>query len=79
MKQKKQNALSVLLGYAGSHRRLTLLGLGLSAVSMVCSMVPYICIWLAARALIAAAPDWARSQHPQAGHGPCDAGTVGLF
>ena len=37
MKQKKQNALSVLLGYAGSHRRLTLLGLGLSAVSMVCS------------------------------------------
>ena len=29
MKQKKQNALSVLLGYAGSHRRLTLLGLGL--------------------------------------------------
>ena len=49
MKQKKQNALSVLLGYAGSHRRLTFLGLGLSAVSMVCSMIPYLCIWLAAR------------------------------
>ena len=48
MKQKKQNALSVLLEYAGSHRRLTLLGLGLSAVSMVCSMIPYLCIWLAA-------------------------------
>ena len=41
MKQKKQNALTVLLGYAGSHRRLTFLGLGLSAVSMVCSMIPY--------------------------------------
>ena len=39
MKQKKQNALSVLLEYAGSHRRLTFLGLGLSAVSMVCSMI----------------------------------------
>ena len=62
MKQKKQNALGTLLGYAGGHRGLTFLGLALSAVSMVCSMVPYICIWLAARALIAAAPDWARAQ-----------------
>ena len=60
--QKKQNALSVLLGYAGSHRRLTLLGLGLSAVSMVCSMIPYLCIWLAARDLIAVAPDWTQAQ-----------------
>lgn len=62
MKQKKQNALSVLLGYAGSRRRLTLLGLGLSAVSMVCSMIPYLCIWLAARDLIAVAPDWTQAQ-----------------
>ena len=63
MKQKKQNALSVLLEYAGSHRRLTLLGLGLSAVSMVCSMIPYLCIWLAARDLIAVAPDWTQAQN----------------
>ena len=62
MKQKKQNALSVLLEYAGSHRRLTLLGLGLSAVSMVYSMIPYLCIWLAARDLIAVAPDWTQAQ-----------------
>ena len=62
MKQKKQNALSVLLEYAGSHRRLTLLGLGLSAVSMVCSMIPYLCIWLAARDLIAVAPDWTQAR-----------------
>ncbi len=62
MKQKKQNALTVLLGYAGSHRRLTFLGLGLSAVSMVCSMIPYLCIWLAARDLIAVAPDWTQAQ-----------------
>ena len=62
MKQKKQNALTVLLGYAGSHRRLTFLGLGLSAVSMVCSMIPYLCIWLAARDLIAVAPDWIQAQ-----------------
>ena len=62
MKQKKQNALTVLLGYAGSHRQLTFLGLGLSAVSMVCSMIPYLCIWLAARDLIAVAPDWTRAR-----------------
>ena len=48
--------------YAGSHRRLTLLGLGLSAVSMVCSMIPYLCIWLAARDLIAVAPDWTQAR-----------------
>ena len=62
MKQKKQNALAVLLGYAGSRRHLTFLGLGLSAVSMVCSMIPYLCIWLAARDLIAVAPDWTQAQ-----------------
>ena len=62
MKQKKQNALSVLLEYAGSHRQLTFLGLGLSAVSMVCSMIPYLCIWLAARDLIAVAPDWTQAR-----------------
>ena len=62
MKQKKQNALTVLLGYAGSHKRLTFLGLGLSAVSMVFSMIPYLCIWLAARDLIAVAPDWTQAQ-----------------
>ena len=57
MKQKK-NDIAALLDYAGSRRGLTFLGLGLSAVSMVLSMAPYICIWLAARDLIAAAPDW---------------------
>lgn len=62
MKQKKQNALAALLGYAGSHRRLTFLGLGLSGISMMCSMVPYISIWLAARDLIAVSPDWTQAQ-----------------
>ena len=62
MKQKKSNALSVLLDYAGSHKRLTFLGLTLSAVSMLMSMAPYICIWLAARDLIAVAPDWTQAE-----------------
>src|SRR5699024_6735776 len=29
---------------------------------MVCSMIPYLCIWLAARDLIAVAPDWTQAQ-----------------
>ena len=57
-KEKKQSDLSVLLNYAGSHRKLTFLGLFLSAVAMVLGMVPYICIWLVVRNLIAVAPNW---------------------
>ena len=42
MKEKKQSDLSQLLGYAGKHKGLTFLGLGLSAVAMVLGMLPYI-------------------------------------
>ncbi len=58
MNNRKQSSLSVLLDYAGSYRGLTYVGLILSAASMIFGMVPYICIWLAARELIAAAPNW---------------------
>ena len=61
MKEKKQSDLSVLLGYAGSHKGLTFLGLGLSAIAMILGMLPYICIWLVARDLIAAAPNWTQA------------------
>jgi len=59
MKEKKQSDVAVLLEYAGSYKGLTFLGLGLSALAMILGMAPYICIWLVARDLIAAAPDWA--------------------
>lgn len=58
MKQKKKSDVAALLDYAGNYRRLTFLGLALSAVSMLFSMVPYICTWLVVRDLIAVAPDW---------------------
>ena len=54
--------MAILLDYAGSHKGLTFLGLALSAVSMLLSMAPYICIWLVARDLIAVAPDWTQAQ-----------------
>ena len=46
MKKKKKSDLATLLGYAGGHKGLTFLGLVLSAVAMLLSMAPYICIWL---------------------------------
>ncbi len=61
MDKKKESDLSVLLGYAGSYKKLTFTGLVLSAAAMILGMLPYICIWLAARDLIAVAPDWTRA------------------
>ena len=58
MKQKKQNEIGVLLGYAGKYKALTFLGMFLSAVAMIMGMAPYVCIWLAARDLIRVAPNW---------------------
>ena len=58
MIEKKKSDLAVLLEYAGSYRSLTFLGLGLSAAAMILGMLPYICIWLVIRDLIAAAPNW---------------------
>ncbi len=62
MKEKKQSDISVLLEYAGNYKGLTYLGLVLSGIAMVLGMLPYICIWLVARDLIAVAPDWTRAQ-----------------
>ena len=61
MDKKKESDVSVLLKYAGSYKKLTFIGLGLSAIAMVMGMLPYICIWLAARDLIAVAPDWTKA------------------
>ena len=61
MKEKKQSDVSVLLGYAGSYKGLTYLGLVFSAVAMILGMLPYICIWLVVRDLIAVAPNWTQA------------------
>ena len=61
MKEKKQSDVAVLLNYAGNYKGLTYLGLVLSAAAMILGMIPYICIWLVARDLIAVAPDWTRA------------------
>ena len=62
MKDKKQSGLSRILEYAGGHKRLTLLGCALSAVSAVMGLAPYVCVWLVARAALSgdAAAHYAR-------------------
>lgn len=60
-KKKKKNDLAVLLDYAGNYKGLTFLGMALSAVAMILGMLPYICIWLVVRDLIAVAPNWTKA------------------
>ncbi len=60
---KKQSSLSKLLEYTGGYRKLTFLGLFLSAVAMVMGMVPYICVWLLMRDLISVAPGYSEASN----------------
>ncbi len=57
MNQKKPSSLSRILGYAGGHKNLTILGCVLSALSAVLGLVPYLCVWLAARSVLDTWPD----------------------
>lgn len=59
----KKLGLGYLLGFAGKRRWLLYLGCALSAVAMLLTFGPYICIWLVARDLIAVAPDWAAAEN----------------
>ena len=52
MKVKKQSSLSRILSYAGGHKNLTLLGCILSALSAILGLIPYVCVWLAARKVL---------------------------
>ena len=54
--QKKQSSLSRILSYAGGHKNLTLLGCILSALSAVLGLIPYVCVYLAARNVLEAWP-----------------------
>ncbi len=56
MKAKKQSSLARILRYAGRHKNLTLLGCILSALSAVLGLIPYVCVWLAARNVLEAWP-----------------------
>ena len=54
--EKKRSSLSRLLGYAGGYRALTVLGCTLSGAAALLGLVPYLCVWMVARDLLAAFP-----------------------
>ena len=54
---KKQSNLSRLLTLSGGHKKLTFLGCALSGIAAVLGLIPYVCVWLAARDVLAAYPD----------------------
>ena len=58
MKSKKQNSLSRIMSYAGRHKNLTLLGCVLSALSAVSGLIPFVCVWLAAKNALVTWPDF---------------------
>ena len=52
-----KSSLSRILGYAGGHRYLTVLGCVLSAIAAVLGLIPYVCVWLVARDVLAVFPN----------------------
>ncbi len=58
---EKKGGVGELLQFAGDRRALSYLGCALSAVSQLLGFGPYVCIWLAARNLIAVAPNWSKA------------------
>jgi len=59
--ERRQGTIGRLLEFAGDRRGLTYAGCVLSAVAMALTMVPYACVWLVIRDLVAVAPDWAEA------------------
>lgn len=57
-KEKQPSPLSQVLSFAGTRKPLAFLGIALSAISQIVGFMPYVCIWLVARDLIAVAPNW---------------------
>ena len=49
MKKKKKSVLSVLFGYAGRHKYLSILSWVLSAVSALMALMPFVYVWLILR------------------------------
>lgn len=60
---KKKNSVITLLRYAGNYKILTFIGLALSAISMLFSIIPYVCIWLVVRDLIDVMPSFYEVQN----------------
>ena len=56
-----RSSLRRLLDFAGPRKVFSYLGCGLSALSTIAGLGPYICIWLAVKDLLAVAPGWSQA------------------
>ena len=56
-----RSSLMQLLDFAGPRKVFSYLGCGLSALSTIAGLGPYICIWLAVKDLLAVAPGWSQA------------------
>ena len=61
MNNRKQSSISRMLDYAGGHKVLTILGCALSGTAAVLGLIPYVCVWLAARDVLEVFPDVTRA------------------
>ncbi len=61
--KKKRSSLSVLLGYAGTHKYFTYASLVLSTISGVIALFPYIFIWKIVKELVEVAPNFENATH----------------
>jgi len=55
---KQKNSFSRMMAYAGSHKKLLILGCVMSGVSAVLGLAPYVCIFFVVRDMITAWPDF---------------------
>lgn len=56
--QKNPSAFSVLMGYAGGHKRLTYLSLLLSAITGILALMPFVYLWRIIKEVIEVSPNY---------------------
>lgn len=61
MKQKKKNSLSVLMSYAGGHKRLTYASLALAAISAWIALIPFYDIWRIIKEILEVRPNFSEA------------------
>lgn len=61
MKQKKKSSLSVLMSYAGGHKRLTYASLALAAISAWIALIPFYDIWRIIKEILEVRPNFSEA------------------
>ena len=57
-----KDAIGRLLGFAGSRKKLAVLGCVLAGVNGIFVVMPLVCVWFVLRDLVAVAPNWSAAE-----------------